>query len=452
MPSCPTFGNQSPACSRLPIILPTTHCPLTPGTVGWLTGNGGKVILVAVIGWTRKAQSPRRFALFLLLMVVLSGCQGIPGQATLPTRVEAASVPSATPTLMPGVLPPTWTPEAVVERGTELFRQAGPTLTPSVTATVPPRTPIPTITATPTITPTDTPFPNIATIIAGLPPSTELGPSKLGVHVVQNNDPAIMEFVRQSQPAVMKGVGDLGFLAEVRAQSPRTIIVGRIDDIFIQNYIGNPEEAAREYVNKHLNTYRANPAIDYWEGWNEPDPGPGLMSWYARFEQERIKAMAEHGLKSAIGGFPPGVPEIDEFAMFLPAVETGIQYGAIMTLHEGDISEGNLLFLYGSPLPGYPAYPDRGLMSLRYRWFYREILEPANMVIPLVVSELEFAGWDSTSEAELIGQLAWYDTEVRKDGYFIGFTVFTAGAINQWIEFNVNQILPELTTYVQSQR
>jgi hypothetical protein len=261
-----------------------------------------------------------------------------------------------------------------------------------------------------------------------------------------------MDFVRQSQPAVMKSVDDLGFLAEVRAESPRSIIVGRVDDIWIQNYIGTPEEAAREYVNKHIDTYRANPAIDYWEGWNEPDPGLTNMSWYARFEQERVKAMAEHGLKSAIGGFPPGVPEMDEFWAFLPAIDTGIQYGAILTLHEGDISEGNLLFLYGSPLPGYPAYPDRGVMSFRYRWFYREVLEPGNMVIPLVVSELEFAGWDSMSEEELIGQLAWYDTEARKDGYFIGFTVYTAGAIGQWGDFNLNHILPELTAYVQSQR
>jgi hypothetical protein len=261
-----------------------------------------------------------------------------------------------------------------------------------------------------------------------------------------------MQFVRQSQPAVMKGVDDLGFLAEVRAESPRTIIVGRVDDVFIQNYIGTPEEAAREYVNKHLQTYLANPAVDYWEGWNEPDPGPGRMSWYARLEQERVKAMAEHGLKSAIGGFPPGVPEMDEFWMFLPAIDTGIQYGAIMTLHEGDISEGDLRFLFGSPLPGYPAYADRGVMSFRYRWFYREVLEPGNMVIPLVVSELEFAGWDSTSKEELIGQLAWYDTEALKDCYFIGFTVFTAGAIGHWGDFNLNSIMPDLAAYVQSQR
>ncbi|MFZ0544900.1 MAG: hypothetical protein WAM60_05655, partial [Candidatus Promineifilaceae bacterium] len=124
----------------------------------------------------------------------------------------------------------------------------------------------------------------------------------------------------------------------------------------------------------------------------------------------------------------------------------------ILTLHEGDISEGNLRFLYGAPLPGFPTFADRGLMSFRYRWFYREILEPANLVIPLVVSELEFAGWNNTSEEELIGQLAWYDTEARKDGYFIGFTVFTAGGINVWHDFDLNPILPDLTAYVQSQR
>lgn len=418
-----------------------------------MTVPEGKVILVAVNHpATRISVRLGRSILWLLIIIVSAACQGLPEQSAVPTRVEMASVPTMTATTAPGDVPPTWTPAAASAQGTQIYQGLGPTAVPSITPTIPRSTEIPTVTNTPTLTPTATTRPNIATIIAGLPPSADLGPSKLGVHVIRNNDPAIMQFVRDAQPAVMKAVDDLGFLAEVREESPRSIIVGRVDDIWIQNYIGTPEEAAREYVNKHIDTYRANPAVDYWEGWNEPDPGLTNMSWYARFEQERVKAMAEHGLKSAIGGFPPGVPEMDEFWAFLPAIDTGIQYGAILTLHEGDISEGNLLFLYGSPLPGYPAYADRGVMSFRYRWFYREVLEPGNMVIPLVVSELEFAGWDSMSEEELIGQLAWYDTEARKDGYFIGFTVYTAGAIGQWGDFNLNQILPELTAYVQSQR
>jgi hypothetical protein len=238
----------------------------------------------------------------------------------------------------------------------------------------------------------------------------------------------------------------------VKEASPTTVTVGRVDDIFIQNYIGEPEEAAQEYVDKHLRTYRLNPGVDFWEGWNEPDPGMQWMSWYARFEQERVKLMAQHGFRSAIGGFPPGVPEVEEFRLFVPAVETAIQYGGIMTLHEGDVSTGDMRFLYGSALPGYPFYADRGAMSFRYRWFYREILEPAGLAIPLIISELEFAGWDTTTADNLIhNQLAWYDSEARKDNYVIGFAVFTAGANSQWKEYDLNFIMPELTDYVNSQ-
>ena len=135
-----------------------------------------------------------------------------------------------------------------------------------------------------------------------------------------------------------------------------------------------------------------------------------------------------------------------------------------------------MTYLYGSPLPGYDAYPDRGSLTFRYRWFYREILEPGDMVIPLVISEAGIDGiigdrpgpsgqgwkdfqtyWEQqglgrTGTEAFINQLAWYDVGVRQDGYVIGFTVFTAGGINEWKSYDVNPILPELTNYVVSQR
>lgn len=135
-----------------------------------------------------------------------------------------------------------------------------------------------------------------------------------------------------------------------------------------------------------------------------------------------------------------------------------------------------MLYLYGSPLPGYPAYADRGSLTFRYRWFYREILEPADMVIPLVISEAGIDGiignrpgpaglgwkdfqtyWEeqglgTTGIEAYINQLAWYDAGVRQDGYVIGFTIFTAGAISNWTSYDINPILPELANYVVSQR
>jgi hypothetical protein len=306
-----------------------------------------------------------------------------------------------------------------------------------------------------------------------VPPTDELGPSKLGLHVVRNNDPNIMEFVRRAQPAVMKAVDDFGFLAEVRAASPRTITVGR-HSLADLSFSGDPIKAARDFVAEHLETYQLNPAVDYWEGYNEPDPNLDNMPWYALFEAERCRIMAEHGFRCAIGGFAAGVPELDEFQLFLPAVAEAKQVGGVLTLHE--YGAPDMFYLYGGALPGYPAYPDRGALTFRYRWLYREILEPADLVIPLIVTEAgvdgiignrpgpagtgwqDFQGyWEEQGLAEtgrqaFISQLAWYDSGLRQDGYVIGFTVFTAGGFGYWEKYDINPILPELTDYVAGQR
>jgi hypothetical protein len=395
---------------------------------------------------------------------------------------EAMILPTlAAPALAPGVvvgvdgLPATYTPEAETAVAATLHSGLPlATRTPTLSAILPTSSPFASRTPTPTDTPDATTTPTrYVSYIPDLPPTNELGLSKLGIHVVRNNDPAIMEFVRRSQPAVVKAVDDVGFLEEVKQASPRTITIGRLTAPH-QHYGGEPEEAAQEFVAAQLAQYQANPFVDYWEGWNEPDPNLENMAWYARFEQERIRLLAGHGFKAAIGGFATGVPEMDEFELFVPAVETAVEYAAILSLHE--YSAPDMTYLYGSPLPGYPAYPDRGALTFRYRWYYREILEPRNLVIPLVISEAgidgiiggrpgpnglgwaDFAtywvqqGWADTGEAAFIKQLNWYDNGVRQDGYVIGFTIFTAGAIAQWEPYNINSILPQLGDYVISQR
>ncbi len=417
------------------------------------------------------------------LILVLVACQ--PGGQLAVPELELAVLPTqaalvAVPVVEAGdaddatSLPATWTPSALDADGHQFVGEdeamPRPTRTPTAVSILPTRTPT-ALPPTPTPSPTATATPYIVTI---LPPTDELGPSKLGLHVVQNNDPGIMEFVRRGQPAVMKAVGDLGFLQEVKTASPRTMTIGRVDDIYTQNYIGQPEEAARDYINKHLATYRLNPGVDYWEGWNEPDPGLRNMSWYARYESERMRQLAMHNLNGAIGGFATGVPELDEFALFLPAIETARQYAGILTLHEYGAPE--LTYLYGSPLPGYPGYANRGALKFRYRWYYEEFLIPANLVIPLAITEAgvdgiiggrpgpdgkgwrDFGsywvqqGWGPTAEQAFINQLAWYDVGVRQDGYVVGFTVFTAGGIAQWSSYDINSILPGLTRYVEGQR
>lgn len=411
-----------------------------------------------------------------VVILALTACSGGPAAVALAVE-QAATRPAFTPTPTAAWLPPTWTPEAAewgqLYPAADAIRPLSPTRTPTITPVFPTQTPIPpTRTPTPTVEPPATAT-RYVSVIPILPPTDELGPSKLGLHVVRNNDAGIMEFVRRAQPAVMKAVDDLGFLAEVKSVSPNTITVGRVT-VDHQDYVGNPETAARQFVADHLETYYLNPAVDYWEGWNESDPNLDNMDWYSRFEQERVREMARHDLRTAIGGFATGVPEYDEFQLFLGAVEVAQEFGGILTLHE--YGAPDMTFLYGGALPGLPSYPDRGALTFRYRWFYRDLLEPAGLVIPLVVSEagidgvignrpgpaglgwMDFQsywveqGWGVDGVQAFINQLAWYDAGARQDGYVIGFTVFTAGAFGPWEHYNVNPILPQLTSYVIGQR
>ncbi len=295
----------------------------------------------------------------------------------------------------------------------------------------------------------------------------------MGLHIIRANDANIIEFVKVGHPAVIKALDNFGYLAEVKAASPRTIVVGRVNYPH-QSYTGSPEESARKFVADQLDQYLINTAVDYWEGWNEPDPNLDNMPWYTRFEQERVRLLAQYGLRAAIGGFSTGVPEMDEFALFLPAIETAIEYNGILTLHE--YSAPDMTFLYGDPLPGYPAYPDRGSLTFRYRWYYREFLEPMGLVIPLVISEAGIdgiignrpgpdgtgwsdfqkywvqQGWADNGVDAFIKQLNWYDNGVREDGYVIGFTVFTAGGHDYWKNYDINPILPQLIDYMRSQQ
>lgn len=316
-------------------------------------------------------------------------------------------------------------------------------------------------TTAPTVTPTPTrPWPE---------PLAEPGPSKLGLHVQWNNSPDIMEFIKRYKPAVVKGVGDLGYMTEVKALSPTTVTVGRPDggDPTMDQ---DPIQAAREYVSTWLPYYRSYPGVDYWEGLNEPNTGEH-MSWLAAFEAERARLMAEQGLRVAVGAFATGTPEWEEFASFLPAVEAAKQYGGILTVHEYDAP--TMQRAMGMALPGKAASADRGVYMLRYRWWYEGFLKPRGLVLPLVITEAgidggipnrpgpQGLGWQdftgywhdqglgSDGVNMYLQQLAWYDAELRKDDYVVGCAIFTAGPMEpKWQSFDITGILRDIGAYM----
>jgi hypothetical protein len=394
-----------------------------------------------------------------------------------PTAVDDQSPPDATAT--PNTLPPWLSGPSTPTRPNE----PGPTSTPSAYFVFLPGLNYDN-TATP-VRPTEPPpAPPTPRWPDGLSSQTA---SKLGLHVVANNDPYIMEYVRRVRPRVMKSVDDLGWLAEVKQASPNTVTVGRISN---QNETWpeqlSPEEAAKTYIDMNLFKYRANTGVDYWEGWNEFVPvTTARWKWFAAFEAARACDMQALGLHAAVGGFPAGAPEFADMALFMPALQAAHRCGAIFTLHEVVTPLPGCGIFNGTEavIPGAPLIPgkDVGYTSLRYRFWYEAYLKPAGIGdLPLVISELAVGGivpgqscngpggesWKDYVDywvqngvgpdgpQSWTNLLAWYDSELRQDPYVIGTTIFTAGAIHdpRWSGEDLHDVIIPLAYYETSQK
>jgi hypothetical protein len=303
--------------------------------------------------------------------------------------------------------------------------------------------------------------------------ATAAGPSKIGLHVTRNSSPKIMDYVRSTKPSVVVGVGGLDWLADVKRESPHTITLGRMAE-GDQSMTGDPASAARAFVNANAGIYLSSPGVDYWLGWNEPGVSESWqMAWFAAFEAERVQAMAELGLKVAIGSFSTGTPEADRFGAFMSAIKVAKEQGGILAVHE--YSAPTMREGVGAGIPGMEAGEIYGALTLRYRYWYDRYLEPNDLVIPLVVTEAgidggimreqgvalggwrDFVGAPAAASAgrdmdAYLGDLSWYDDELRRDPYVLGFAVFNVGGDSErrWASFDLTDELPDLAALAAS--
>ncbi len=328
------------------------------------------------------------------------------------------------------------------------------------------------------------------------PAATQMSASKLTFHAIGRGDPYMMQFVRSARPRIVKTVGDFGWMAEVKAVDPNITVIGRIygqDETVIGRV--DPAQAATDYINQHLGEYRANPYIDYWEGWNEFVWTGGEVSriqWFAQFEASRACQMQDLGLKAAVGGFAVGWPNTyAEFEHVLPMIEAAQRCGAIFHIHEYNrplmycgVASNRPDLIPGAPAISQPAGP----LTLRYRLWYEGWLRPRGLAdVPLLISEAgldsvpatgdcigidpypsdpsrktwkHFGDWwvqqgiGASAELAYVNQLAWLDREMRHDSYVLGATIFTMGADGSgvWSSFDIHNAAIPLANYVASQR
>jgi len=289
-------------------------------------------------------------------------------------------------------------------------------------------------------------------------------PTKLGPHVLRAA-PDLLEYIHAGVPLV-KFVGDWGMASDVPKD---TLLVGRqyqrTYDAQHQFETGRaPREAAQQFIGDQLPRYRSNSRIVYWEGHNEPVwTTAHEMGWYAQFEIERMKLMAQLGLKCVIGNFASGTPPLSLWPAFMPALRAAIDYEAILGLHE--YSCPWMWWMTGAyQLDPEEDQGDEGWTTLRYRKLYRRFLIPEGIgSLPLAITECGIdpmvnpkpRGAPASSWKDLgdfwrehnnehdkadyyFRQLVWYDRELQKDDYVVGATIFTWGNLGApWSDFDV---------------
>jgi hypothetical protein len=375
------------------------------------------------------------------LAAILSGC-GLstdePAPSPSPGRISQPVLPSATaspsPTATATASPTaTATPAGVFQSPFD-----------SPLATEPP--PSATLQPTATPTPRPTPFP------AG-------PPTKLGLFVAWYH-PQIMDLIATGNVALLKTLElDSTFLADVRARSPQTLIVGRVelDQINLGQADARAEarRAAEAVLPLALDERRAG-LVDAWEGFNEPVAGDeGQMVKLADLEAERVRLLADRGLRAAVGNFGVGNPPLEWWPAFRPALEAAQAHGGYLALHE--YSAPTIWFNTNRQDLDFRTDPaDDGWLTLRYRKVYRQFLDPWGLRLPLLITECGVdgtvtdrpgppgKGWSDFRRywAELgmgedapgnyIEQLAWYDGQLQMDDYVQGAAVFAMTAFHGW--------------------
>lgn len=328
------------------------------------------------------------------------------------------------------------------------------TFTPEDTPT-PEETPTPTE-PPPTPTPQATPF----------PPGP---PSKLGIHV-ERNVPELFDLLQTQAMTVVTTLElDANFAAQIKQVSPRTALIGRVAVQQLQlSTMSNPFGTARSFVEQLLpfaDDERRRPYFDGWIAYNEPVANSAdEMKRLADFESERVRLLGDRGLRSVIGNFATGGPDLPLWEHFFPAVRTAQQYNGWLGLHE--YSAPTIYYLSTSADKGrYPGVSpqDDGWLTLRYRKAYNQFLKPAQLAIPLVFTECgvdglvqagrpgpsDMRGWRDFQSywaengyglwgpGAYIEQLVWFDQAMQQDDYVIGGSIYGLGTSAQWLSYDL---------------
>ena len=290
--------------------------------------------------------------------------------------------------------------------------------------------------------------------------------SKIGIHLLVRYTDGAKKIIAANCP-IIKIVDTtpemLAALSDFKRLHPRGVVVLRIYTPVSYKASENPEACARDYWTKWLypQLSKLSPEqkklIDYLEGPNECDNTPCWATvedaqWFCKFWLELAKITAENGFRPCVGSIPVGNPtgppaEIEaKIKAFIPALRLAKQLRGAWSYHSYTLK--------------YTKDPEVEIWySLRYRQFY-EIFKrcaPDLVDLPLVLTEggvdndgnhPDKPGWKRDSAEKYKDWLRWFDSEIKRDSYVVGVTLFEIGHPENWDSFDLEPLADWLADYL----
>ena len=250
---------------------------------------------------------------------------------------------------------------------------------------------------------------------------------KLGLHVNYWTD-AARQTVRRSPPRILKVLSSAVDADEIRRwrdARPDGILVYR------QHFADDRLDNWQDRVGALLHDVEP---IRQWVSvaetpWNECYQTGDDLKRYAEATWFATAQIQKAGLKVAVGHFSVGWPQLADWPLFYP----GLEYANYLSLHE-----------YSAPT----LMEQATWRVLRYRRAWEAIAPEYRKPIILTEFGIDWGVVDGVLEgwrarggkpaSQYVEELRWAATEMARDDYLVGATIYCAGTNDpQWESFNV---------------
>lgn len=282
--------------------------------------------------------------------------------------------------------------------------------------------------------------------------------SKIGVHLIGSYTSGSQKMIRGKMP-ILKILDlhqpMLDAARDYKAANPNGIVVLRCYTPVRYTLADNPFSTADRYWNTYFKpqmdklSTSERKLIDYVEATNEMGECPTWendrsIAWFTSFSIRWVSICVREGFRPCLASIPVGNPGGDisevkkKILKYTRALRAAKRVGGAWSYHSYTIQ-------YTTDVGVELWY------SLRYRKFYEAFKGPYSDLadMPMILTEggvdyggnRDTDGWSARGSAEKFESwLRWFDSEIQKDPYVLGITLFQNGDPQNWKSFDLEPL------------